>query len=242
MRDQSGKPRWRNGRRHRRRGRSESGKRPMRSLVSAGLRLSKYGPVAGATHSPPMKFLKVLAIDVRGIFRHQGAGAGELPARAPAPRGTTRRRLGRVADPRHTSRAPRHRPGRRRGARSGARAPRRRANVDGARRARENGTAARRDRPEELQPAGLPVGPEREGGREQHRRAPPRTRSSPPTAPARARDGATRGARRGRARRAAGPGPPRAAGVPALAMTRRSSASSLSQSRGCRSACSRFRP
>ena len=49
----------------------------MRSLVSAGLRLSKYAPVAGATHSPPMKFLKVLAMKVCvECFRHQGAGAG----------------------------------------------------------------------------------------------------------------------------------------------------------------------
>jgi hypothetical protein len=27
------------------------------------LRFSKYAPVAGVTHSPPMKFLKVLAIN-----------------------------------------------------------------------------------------------------------------------------------------------------------------------------------
>src|SRR5690606_38200827 len=33
----------------------DSGHSPIRSLRSAGLRFSKYSPVEGSTHSPPMK-------------------------------------------------------------------------------------------------------------------------------------------------------------------------------------------
>src|SRR5437773_1604320 len=40
----------------------ERGHRPIRSLCRAGLRFSKYAPVDGSTHSPPMKFLNVSAI------------------------------------------------------------------------------------------------------------------------------------------------------------------------------------
>ena len=35
----------------------ERGQSPIRSDWRAGFRFSKYSPVAGSTHSPPMKFL-----------------------------------------------------------------------------------------------------------------------------------------------------------------------------------------
>ena len=51
----------------------ERGNRPMRSLWRAGLRFSKYWPVAGSTHSPPMKFLKVSAMVGFGSDRVRGS-------------------------------------------------------------------------------------------------------------------------------------------------------------------------
>jgi hypothetical protein len=44
----------------------ESGKQPIRSVVSAGLRFSKYRPVLGATHLPAMKLRKFVAMVFRG--------------------------------------------------------------------------------------------------------------------------------------------------------------------------------
>src|SRR5207237_7751983 len=47
----------------------ERGNRPITSFQSAGLRFSKWSPVAGATHSPAMKFLNVSVI---GVLRRLG--------------------------------------------------------------------------------------------------------------------------------------------------------------------------
>src|ERR1051325_2494532 len=42
----------------------DSGNRPMMSLLSAGFTFWKYSPVEGATHLPPMKFLKSVMFDL----------------------------------------------------------------------------------------------------------------------------------------------------------------------------------
>ena len=61
---------------------SESGNRPIRSPVSAGLRFSKYAPVGGATHSPPMKLRKVLAMWSRKEGVIYGVETGAVGAAA----------------------------------------------------------------------------------------------------------------------------------------------------------------
>src|SRR2546423_14160394 len=69
--DQSANPRWADATARATSSGPERGKQPMASSRSAGLRFSKYAPVAGATHWPPMKFLK---FSVMGGVRGRGSG------------------------------------------------------------------------------------------------------------------------------------------------------------------------